>query len=322
MSKATKIWLIVAASLTLLGCIIFVGAMSMLHWDFTKLSTNEYETNTYEINEAFKSIIVKTDTADIDFVPSENAECSVICYEDKNLKHSVEVTDSTLIIKVVDTRKWYDYIGFDFGASPKITVYIPQGAYGPLSVKSDTGDVKIPKAFSFESIDITESTGDVTNRASASGIVKIKTSTGNISIDDVSAKSLDLLVSTGTVRVSKAACEGDVKIKVSTGKTYLSDMTCQNLISGGNTGDISLKNVIAREKFSLERSTGDVTFDGSDASEIFVVTDTGDVEGSLLSEKVFIVNTDTGDKEVPHTITGGRCEITTDTGDIKITIKQ
>ena len=51
-----------------------------------------------------------------------------------------------------------------------------------------------------------------------------------------------------------------------------------------------------------------------------MITDTGDVRGSLLSEKVFIVNTDTGRKEVPDTITGGRCEITTDTGDVKITI--
>ena len=29
--------------------------------------------------------------------------------------------------------------------------------------------------------------------------------------------------------------------------------------------------------------------DGSDAAELFITTDTGDVEGSLLTEKVFIV---------------------------------
>ena len=55
-----------------------------------------------------------------------------------------------------------------------------------------------------------------------------------------------------------------------------------------------------------------------DAAEIFVETDTGDVKGSLLSEKVFIPKSDTGDIKVPKTVTGGRCEITTDTGDIKI----
>ena len=73
--------------------------------------------------------------------------------------------------------------------------------------------------------------------------------------------------------------------------------------------------------FSIERSTGDVRFTDCDAAEICVKTDTGDVTGSLLSDKVFITNTDTGSVNVPETISGGKCEIITDTGDIKITIK-
>ncbi len=71
---------------------------------------------------------------------------------------------------------------------------------------------------------------------------------------------------------------------------------------------------------SIQRNTGSVKFNKSDAGEIKVVTTTGDVKGTLLTDKVFIVNTNTGKKEVPNTITGGRCEITTDTGDIKISI--
>ena len=68
-------------------------------------------------------------------------------------------------------------------------------------------------------------------------------------------------------------------------------------------------------------NTGDVTFDHSDAKSIFVETDTGDVEGTLTSEKVFITENSTGDVDVPKSITGGRCEIITDTGDIEIEIK-
>ena len=115
-------------------------------------------------------------------------------------------------------------------------------------------------------------------------------------------------------------CDADISIGLSTGKAYLTDIVCKNLTSMGSTGDISLKNVIAAEKISIERSTGDVTFEGSDAAELCITTDTGDVEGSLLTDKVFITKTDTGRINVPNSITGGRCEITTDTGDIKITI--
>jgi DUF4097 and DUF4098 domain-containing protein YvlB len=81
-----------------------------------------------------------------------------------------------------------------------------------------------------------------------------------------------------------------------------------------------LESVIAIEKLDIKRSTGDVSFKGSDANAIFVKTTTGDVCGSLLSDKVYITNTSTGNINVPNSIVGGRCEITTSTGDIKITV--
>ncbi len=320
MRLATKIWLIVAAALIVIGGIVFVSVMTVLKWDFTKLSTVKYETNEYEISENFKNISVVADTADIVFVPTADLNGSVVCHERKNIKHTVTVRDDTLVIEIEDTRKWYEHISFfDFGSS-KITVCIPQGEYGALSIQASTGDVEIPKDFKFESTDISVSTGDVMNYASASEFVKIKTSTGDIRVEDLSAGAMDLSVSTGKVTVTGVNCEGDVALKVSTGDAKLTDMTCKNVISSGSTGNLSLKNVIAAEKFSIERSTGDVKFDGCDAGEIMVKTDTGNVSGTLLSEKVFITKTDTGDIDVPESVTGGKCSITTDTGNIRITI--
>ncbi len=278
MSKRTKIWLITAASLVLVGCIIFGGVMTVLKWDFTKLSTVRYETNDYKINEEFKNISIVTKTADVVFEPSENEEASVVCHEQMNLKHSVRVQDGTLLVEIVDMRKWYEHIGINFGAS-KITVYLPQDQYGALSVKS---------------------------------------STGKIYAENLNTEKLDLSVTTGGIEVSNVTCKSDININVSTGKTKLNDIRCKNLTSSGDTGDISLNNVIAIEKFYIERSTGDVKFDGCDAAELLIKTDTGDVKGSLLTDKVFIAHTDTGRVDVPKTVTGGRCEISTDTGDIKI----
>ena len=105
---------------------------------------------------------------------------------------------------------------------------------------------------------------------------------------------------------------------VTTGKTDIDNVSCRNLFSDGDTGNITLKNVIAAEKFDIERDTGDVKFEDCDAAEISVETDTGDVTGNFLTDKVFLTETDTGRIDVPKTVTGGRCEISTDTGDIKI----
>jgi len=323
MRTRTKVWLIIATSLVLIGCIIFGGVMTMFKWDFTKLSTVKYETNTYEISEAFDCISINTGTADIAFAVSDTENCKVACHEETNAKHYVTVEDGTLVVELINERSLYDFIGhiglnFD---TPKITIYLPKTKYTSLVIKESTGDIVIPKDFNFNNADISLSTGDVDFSASASEIIKIKTSTGDISVENISVGTLDLTVSTGKVTVSAVTCENDVKVKVSTGKTKLTDTRCKNVISNGNTGDIYLSNVISTEKFSIKRSTGDVKFEDSDATEIFVKTDTGGVTGSLLNNKVFITQTDTGKVDVPKTTNGGRCEITTDTGDIKITVK-
>ena len=321
MSKSAKIWLITAASLILIGCMIFGGVITMLKWDFSKLSTNKYQTSNFEISEDFKSIRINADTADISIAPSKDGKCSVVYFGQTDLPLSVSVKDNTLAIEVIDGRKWYEHIGINFKAQ-KITVYIPEGEYAQLNVSSHTGAVEIPKDFRFEDIDICENTGSVTNYASASNKIKIKTTTGSIRVENISARSLELEVSTGSITASSVIVEGDVGISVSTGMASISDLSCLSFKSTGDTGDILLKNVIANEKLSVNRTTGDIRFYGCDAAEIFVQTDTGNVLGTLLSDKIFIANTDTGRKQVPNTVSGGRCEITTDTGDIKISIQQ
>ena len=157
-------------------------------------------------------------------------------------------------------------------------------------------------------------------RANVSGALEIGLSTGDIDLADIEAGSMDLKVSTGRVTVESAVCKGDVSIHLSTGKTMLDGLTCANLRTDGSTGDITLKDVVASGAFSIERTTGDVRFENADAAEITVKTDTGDVTGSLRSEKVFLTASDTGKQNVPKSVTGGRCEITTDTGDIEIEI--
>lgn len=322
MKKATKVWLITGAALVLIGCVLFAGVAALLKWDFTKLATVRYETNTHEISEAFDCISINSDTADIEFVLSEGGNCKVECLDEENLRHSVSVEDDTLTIELIDERSVMDHVNIGMGVgSSRITVYLPKTEYASLLIRESTGYIEMPADFSFKDVDISLSTGDVDFGASASGLLKIRTSTGQIHTQNLSAGELDLTASTGNVTVSGVSCEGDVLVHVTTGKVNLTDLACKNVITSGNTGDIFMKNVLASETFSIERSTGDVAFDACDAAEIFVTTDTGDVSGTLLSDKVFLTQTDTGDVDVPKTITGGRCEITTDTGDVRISIQ-
>ena len=318
--KRSTLWLITAAVLILLGAMIFGGVMTVLSWDFSKLSTAQYETNRHEIGEKFSNISVETDTTDLTFALSEDGICRVECYEESKGKHTVAVQDDTLTIKLVNEKAWYDYIGIHF-AAPKIKVYLPEKEYASLCVRNSTGKVEMGEAFKFENVDISLTTGGVDFHSSVSETLKIGTSTGAIFVSDISAGAVDLSASTGEIAISSVTCHGDTNIALSTGKTRLKDVTCKNLSSKANTGDVTMENVVVTEKLYLERSTGDVKFNGCDAAEIFIKTDTGDVNGTLLSDKIFVAQTDTGRVNVPRTVTGGRCEISTDTGDIQITVQ-
>jgi len=288
--KKSIIWIAVTFFLVLVIGIIL----------YSLLVTYKLETNKYEIKDNFKDIKIITDTEDIVFVISEESNSLVVCDEQKNVNHLVKVKDNTLLIEVDDNRKWYEYININFGKT-KITIYLPKNEYGELFIDSDTGNINIPNNFNFNSIDIIDDTGNVKNYASVNDNIKIKTSTGNIHIENINANIIDLSASTGNIKIVNAKCV--------------------NLLSKVDTGNVLLKNVVATEKFIIETDTGDVKFVASDASDIFVKTDTGNVTGSLLTDKVIFAESDTGNIDVPKIIADEKCEITTDTGDIKITIE-
>ena len=123
MKKATKVWLITAAALVLIGCVLFAGVAALLKWDFKKLATVRYETNTHEISEAFDCISINSGTADIEFVLSESGNCKVECLDKKNLRHSVSVEDGTIgasctfedVRPVPVTDNWFEEVYNNFG---------------------------------------------------------------------------------------------------------------------------------------------------------------------------------------------------------------
>lgn len=321
MKNSTKIWLIIAVILLLIGSVIFTGVLTTVNFDFSNLSSVEFDTKTYRFSQDFNIISIDATTADIEFVLTDDEKTKVTCYEQTNIKHEVTVKDGMLSIAEKDDREWFDRISFFVFESSKITIYLPESEYGVLTINSSTGDIVIPEKISFTDIDISASTADVQCDSSVSGLLRIVLSTGDIDIENISAGKMELSVTTGDINIKNATCDADVEAMVTTGKAVLTDVYCKNFISSGNTGDLILKYVAAEKEFSIKRSTGGVKLDSCDAKDIYIKTDTGDVTGNILSEKVFITETDTGTVKVPKTTKGGKCEITTDTGDIKISIK-
>lgn len=173
--------------------------------------------------------------------------------------------------------------------------------YNLLTITSNTSNINLSDKFNFESLDVCVSTGDIECFSNINNNVKIKTSTENISLNGLSCKNFELSTSTGEIDIN--------------------NVTCCTLYSTGSTGDVFLNNVLATEKINITRSTGCIYLDGCDAKDIYIKTSTGDINGSLLSEKIFLVKSNTKKPIIPSTTNGGICELITNTGDINIKIK-
>lgn len=256
MSKKTKIWLLTAACLVLLGGILFVGGMGMSGWDVTKLESTKYETNSYAPETAIMDIRVTTKTADVILRPSDREEISVVCYEQNRAKHEVSVKDGVLEIRLVDQRKWYDHIGIHFG-TPKITLSIPQGQYGALMIQANTGKITVPKEFGFETVDISLSTGDVTCEASVRGHMKLRTTTGNIRLQDVTADSMELATSTGDITLTRCDA-GVLKIEATTGNITGSLLSPKTFTAKATTGKVNVPEHTTGGSCEITTSTGNI----------------------------------------------------------------
>lgn len=333
----------VFASVTILvGIVIMLLSLVSCGFNFKKLDASKKVTSEHAVSEDFENIHVVADTADIKLVYTDTQAAKVICQNEREkMKHSVEVNNGTLEIRINDERKWYNYINpFSFG-EPEITVYLPKSEYNALKIEADTSDVEIPADFKFTGIDISLSTGDTECCASATEFIKINASTGDAEIENVTVGALEIAVSTGDLDIENVNAEslslrtttgriegsninvgGAFSLNVSTGEASLSDVRAKSFTSGGSTGDLNLTRFVTEGMMNIERSTGDVTLNECDAGEIAIVTDTGNVRATLLTEKIFITRTDTGKVRVPETTTGGKCKITTDTGDITVSVKQ
>lgn len=301
MKRTVQKWLLTAAIITLAGAVLFVGALAAVGFDFTGLATRKFETNMYELHEDFDNILVNAQTATLTFVPSKDGICKVECVEEEKLKHSVKIQEGALMIDVCDSREWYDHIGISF-RTPTITVYLPKEVYTSLFVTTMTGDIVIPAGYSFDSVAVLGTTSNISCHASASKSIALETTTGKITMGHSESESVRLTATTGNITAS--------------------DVSCNTFTAKGTTAEITLQNVLVNDRLCVENTTGDVRFVHCDAGSMRVKTSTGDVEGTLLSEKTFITDTETGKIRVPKSTSGGGCEITTSTGDIEISIDE
>ena len=276
--KRTAIAILIAVLVVAIGAGLLFAGLSAVSFRFDRLDRTEYMTNTYEFDGAVERVDMKGYTADLELLTAEDGRCRVVSAESDREKYSVSLENGTLTIRPQAQAKKWSLFSFK---SPKITVYLPAGAYELLKVELDTGDVTADRTLSFEAMDILFGTGDLTMSGVQANQVAAHGSTGDIRLSDMAPETMTLSVSTGKIVLSNVVCAGDLR---------------------------------------CESTTGDIRLTDVDGANIYLKASTGDITGTIRTEKVFAASASTGEVKVPAGAAGGRCEVRTSTGDIRLSI--
>ena len=165
--------------------------------------------------------------------------------------------------------------------SPRISVYLPAGTYESLKADINTGDLTADQALVFDTAEIELSTGDLTMSGVQARAITVHGGTGDIRVSDMAPETMTVTLSTGKIVLSNVVCSGDLR---------------------------------------CESSTGDIRLTDVDGANIYLEASTGDITGTIRTDKTFSASASTGKVSVPTGTTGGRCEASTSTGDIRLSV--
>ncbi|OQA78871.1 MAG: hypothetical protein BWY30_00421 [Tenericutes bacterium ADurb.Bin239] len=319
MKKAEKIIALIASIFLAVGLVVFVVAMAITGFDFKALSMARYEMKTHEVSENYTNINIDVQIPNITFVRKEGTNTKIETYENKQIEYTVQVANDTLSVSVNHRRSAF-FFGFYNVWNTDLTLYVPLATYDSLIVKNQIGTVTIPDAVSFETIRVELATGHI-NVEGTTKTLDLKAETGNITLNNVVAESVNLKGETGRHSLTNVFASENIDVESNTGKVNFKNVRARNVTIDSETGRLTLDDTVATTKLKVETNTGNIDFIKSDAQDIYAKTEVGNIEGSLLTGKIFVARSNVGRINVPPNTPGaGLCELTTDVGNINITI--
>lgn len=252
------------------------------------------------VTDGFKNVYIQA-AADMDITirRAESGQCQVSYFDSDEVTHRVYVQDDTLTINCRDERIFGSDIGF--GDDPYVTVSLPEGEYGNVTVISESGDISSNVSIVCDRLDITEDDG-------------------NVFLSSIDGKRADVNTVSGDVTIATMDMD-HISIKGENGDFFLMNLSAENMdISSGN-GLLEGYNLTAWNIQNFVTDKGDIDIEGCEGGTMWLSSRKGNIEVSLLSPKRIMVDSDDGDINVPESsvFVMESCIAHTDSGNIMIT---
>ena len=304
MKKSKKILITVAVILIAVGMICGFCGIYSLGFNFNEISTSDFVTHTYTVEDDFTNIIIEDAESNINFYKSNDDKCRVLCDEREKVTHTVVNENNTLTVRVKDERNWFERINIGFFvADMRVSVYLPKNKYDSLNAASMSGDIDVANEFTFDNAKVGSISGDVSVKADVKQELNISSTSGDVIINNISA----------TECINASSVSGEID---------LSNVKGKEIFAKTSSGGVMLTDTVASQKLKANSTSGEIDLKRCDAKNIVLDTVSGEISGTLLSNKQFITETTSGTVNVPQSVSNEECRITTVSGDIYIEIAE
>lgn len=320
MTKREKTAIKFAALFIIVGIVTAFAAAEAAAFDYTKLVDIGFVNRTHYESGSFEKIYVEVDDCDIVFKFSEDGNCSVVCPENDKVEQFVFIRQDTLRVTRRAADGWYSGLGIGSRfTKPTITVNLPRDKYASVEVITKTGNITVPDELEFTSINLTSESGNISlSSASEKADITVESSAGNVSFTGIAA-SLDVETVRGTINVKGPQIK-NLSLKTVSGDISVSKVSGTTVSAVSEGGSIEYKLVTAKSFIKADTMSGNIELLGCDASSLSFNTLSGDLSGTLLSDKQFRVESGGGTVSVPQSSGSETFDAKTRSGNIRISV--
>ena len=274
--------------------------------------------NSYDDFSTFENIEINTLTADVSIRISSNGKNSVACSELKGFEHNVSVTDNTLVITQPEADKWYEK-AYTLTRS-SIVIFLNENKFDTLTINGKNGSVYSHSVLTFNNVSIHLNSGNVEWDSDVLNNFTVEVKKGNVKLEDATLNLAKIEAETGDVEALNCSISNQIILDINTGDVFINecDLNCSNATI--KTGYVNFSNVIAKSQIFVSVESGGIYFTSCDASHIDAIVKYGNIKASFLSGKKINANAPDGNIDIPENSDGGDCNLSTNTGSIKVEI--
>jgi DUF4097 and DUF4098 domain-containing protein YvlB len=247
-----------------LGISTYMGVDVMAYFkDIWKMK----ETNKEETLDTFDSINLDVDSSFVQII-YEDIESKIAYYEDNENTVTFEIVNNSL--NVVQKRKFHLFsLGFSISY---LKIYVPSTTVLSIAGKISAGGIIniSNEEVSFNSIDISLSSGNIHLENIISPLTTLNLSSGSLSLKGIDSQELT--------------------IKQSSGSANIEALKCYNLSINKTSGSLTLKSIEVLEKLNIKSTSGSIKIDEAIVYDTTIRSNSGGIRLNVARMELTDIN--------------------------------